>query len=119
LPSLGESSSPRMESSVDFPQPEGPAMEMYVPFLISRCISDKACVSTSSVKKTFFTPSILINVPFASAMYPPLCSVYVKITETVPRNPPYFVLISRQHQKSHSYRKATIGCTRVARLAGR
>src|SRR5689334_22180856 len=61
-----------MESSVDLPQPDGPAIEMYVPFLISRWISSSACVSTSSVKKTFFTPSILMSVPFASAIASPL-----------------------------------------------
>src|SRR6266404_7429135 len=72
MPSVGESSSPRMDSSVDLPQPEGPAIEMYVPFLISRWISSSACVSTSSVKKTFFTPSILMSVPFASAIASPL-----------------------------------------------
>src|SRR6266849_2528016 len=61
-----------MDSSVDLPQPEGPAIEMYVPFLISRWISSSAWVSTSSVKKTFFTPSILMSVPFASAIASPL-----------------------------------------------
>jgi hypothetical protein len=30
-PSVGESSRPMMESSVDFPQPEGPAIETYSP----------------------------------------------------------------------------------------
>ena len=35
-PPVGESSSPRIESNVDLPQPEGPAIEMYCPFLISR-----------------------------------------------------------------------------------
>src|SRR2546429_662862 len=48
-PPVGESRRPRMESNVDLPQPEGPAIEMYCPFLISRWISDRACVSTSSV----------------------------------------------------------------------
>src|SRR5579864_7053674 len=75
MPSVGESSRPRMDSNVDLPQPEGPAIEMYVPFLISRWISSSACVSTSSVKKTFFTPSILMSVPFASAIASPLNQV--------------------------------------------
>ena len=35
-PSVGESSRPRIESSVDLPQPEGPAMETYSPWLMSR-----------------------------------------------------------------------------------
>src|SRR5882724_9351974 len=74
-----------MESSVDFPQPEGPAMEMYVPFLISRCISDRACVSTSSVKKTFFTPSILITFPFALAMVSPSNGIYESHLANVPK----------------------------------
>ncbi len=48
-PSVGESSRPRMESSVDLPQPDGPAIEMYSPFLMSRWMPESACVSTSSV----------------------------------------------------------------------
>ncbi len=32
-PSVGESSKPRIDSSVDLPQPDGPAMEMYSPVL--------------------------------------------------------------------------------------
>src|SRR5688572_19345251 len=62
LPSVGESRSPRIDSSVDFPQPDGPAMAMYSPLLISRWIPASACVSTSSVKKTFVTPSRWISV---------------------------------------------------------
>src|SRR6476646_10819505 len=46
-----------MESSVDLPHPEGPAIAMYSPLLISRWMPARACVSTSSVKKTFVTPS--------------------------------------------------------------
>jgi hypothetical protein len=52
LPSEGVSSRPRMDSRVVLPQPEGPAMETYSPFLISRWIPDRAWVSTSSVRKT-------------------------------------------------------------------
>ena len=62
LPSVGESSSPRIESSVDLPQPDGPAMAMYSPLLISRWIPASAWVSTSSVKNTFVTPSRWISV---------------------------------------------------------
>ena len=61
-PSVGESSSPRIESSVDFPQPEGPEIEKYSPFLISRCTPASACVSISSVRKTLVTPSRRISV---------------------------------------------------------
>src|SRR4051812_33799788 len=57
LPSVGESSRPRIDRSVDLPQPDGPAMAMYSPLLISRWIPARACVSTSSVKNTFVTPS--------------------------------------------------------------
>src|SRR5918994_1560029 len=57
LPSVGESSSPRIDSSVDLPQPDGPAIAMYSPLLISRWMPARACVSTSSVKNTFVTPS--------------------------------------------------------------
>ena len=60
-PSEGESSSPKMESNVDFPQPEGPEMATYSPLLISRCTCERACVSTSSVTKTFVTPSIVMS----------------------------------------------------------
>src|SRR4029450_3294674 len=62
LPSVGESSRPRIDSSVDLPHPEGPAMAMYSPVLISRWIPASACVSTSSVKKTLVTPSRWISV---------------------------------------------------------
>src|SRR6266481_1813789 len=102
MPSVGESSRPRMDSSVDLPQPEGPAIEMYVPFLISRWISSSACVSTSSVKKTFFTPSILMSVPFASAIASPLnqysysrnsCSTTPGFKKSVPS------LVAQRHQR--------------------
>src|SRR4029077_18709392 len=56
-PSLGESSRPRIDSRVDLPHPEGPAIETYSPFPISMWTSESAWVSTSSVKKTFVTPS--------------------------------------------------------------
>src|SRR5437868_6377690 len=72
-PSVGESSSPRSESSVDLPQPEGPALETYSPCAISRWPPDSACVSTSSVKKTFVTPSSLMTgCPFVLMPLPSL-----------------------------------------------
>src|SRR2546422_1068870 len=57
LPSEGVSSSPRIASSVDFPQPEGPEMDTYSPRWISRWIPASACVSTSSVVNTLVTLS--------------------------------------------------------------
>src|SRR5690242_14165569 len=44
-----------MASSVDLPQPDGPAIERYSPFLTSKWTLDSACVSTSSVTKTLLT----------------------------------------------------------------
>ena len=57
LPSDGESSRPRIDSSVDLPQPDGPEMATYSPCLISMWMPERACVSTSSVKNTFLMPS--------------------------------------------------------------
>ncbi len=62
---MGVSSKPRIASSVDFPQPEGPEIETYSPRRNSRWIPASACVSTSSVTKTFVTPSICNNGSFA------------------------------------------------------
>src|SRR5512134_2464839 len=73
LPSVGESSRPRSESRVDFPQPEGPAIDTYAPWAISRCTPERACVSTSSVKKTFVTPSSLMTgCPFELMRFSPI-----------------------------------------------
>src|SRR4051794_40949276 len=55
-PRVGESSRPRIESSVDLPQPEGPAMDTYCPRSIVSEMFDSACVSTSSVTKTLVMP---------------------------------------------------------------
>ena len=49
LPSVGVSSRPRIESSVDLPQPDGPAIDTYSPLAISMLMLSRACVSTSSV----------------------------------------------------------------------
>ncbi len=57
MPSLGVSSRPRMASSVDLPQPDGPEIDTYSPFLMSRWIPARAWVSTSSVRNTLVTPS--------------------------------------------------------------
>ena len=40
-PSVGESSRPRIDSSVDLPQPDGPAIETYSPLPISTSMLDK------------------------------------------------------------------------------
>src|SRR6185436_19179299 len=70
-PSVGESSRPRIDRSVDLPQPDGPAIDTYSPLLICRWIPESACVSTSSVKKTFVTPSSLISAcPFSAIVSP-------------------------------------------------
>src|SRR5690349_5825874 len=50
-----------MESSVDLPQPDGPEIETYSPRSIRRSIPASACVSTSSVRKTFVNPSSSIT----------------------------------------------------------
>src|SRR4051794_32094104 len=44
-----------MASSVDLPQPDGPEIERYSPFLTSKWMLWRACVSTSSVTKTLLT----------------------------------------------------------------
>src|SRR6185436_2220638 len=62
LPSEGVSRRPRIDSRVVLPQPDGPAIETYSPFLISRWIPERAWVSTSSVRKTLVTPSRSIKV---------------------------------------------------------
>src|SRR5262249_18099174 len=45
-PSVAVSSRPRIESSVDLPQPEGPEIDTYSPRWISMCTPESACVST-------------------------------------------------------------------------
>ena len=62
VPSLGVSRSPRIESNVVFPQPDGPEMATYSPSVTEKCTSASACVSTSSVRNTFLIPSSLMRV---------------------------------------------------------
>jgi hypothetical protein len=50
-----------MASSVDLPQPEGPAMETYSPSRMSRWMSERAWVYTSSVVNTLRMPSSLMR----------------------------------------------------------
>src|SRR5262252_6003242 len=52
----GESSRPRIDSSVDLPHPDGPEIATYSPRPISTSIFASACVSTSSVTNTLVTP---------------------------------------------------------------
>src|SRR5438874_2288057 len=52
---VGSSSSPRMASKVDLPQPDGPEIDRYSPFFTSKWMLWRACVSTSSVTKTLLT----------------------------------------------------------------
>src|SRR5262245_4162815 len=64
----GVSSRPRIESRVDLPQPDGPAIDTYSPRPIVMSIAASAWVSTSSVRKTLLTPSNLIS----GSMLPPV-----------------------------------------------
>src|ERR1039457_3751107 len=60
-----------MARSVDFPQPDGPEIEMYSPLFIDRWMPARACVSTSSVTKTFLTSSSeMSDVPFPTMCAP-------------------------------------------------
>src|SRR5687768_4306769 len=61
VPQVGESSSPKIESNVDLPQPDGPEMETNSPRRTSKSISLRACVSNSSVWYTLLTCSIRIS----------------------------------------------------------
>src|SRR6476646_9869394 len=60
-PFVGESSRPRIDRSVDLPHPDGPEIDTYSPRPISRLTSSSACVSTSSVTKSFVRWSSLIT----------------------------------------------------------
>src|SRR5947199_1241427 len=71
LPSLGVSSSPRIDSSVVLPQPEGPAIDTYSPLRISMWMPDSAWVSTSSVMNTLTTPSSWISDSDVAVIVPP------------------------------------------------
>src|SRR5882724_6068000 len=57
-----------MESRVDLPQPDGPAMATYSPLRMSMWMPERACVSTSSVRNTLVTPSSLIRDSAVEAM---------------------------------------------------
>src|SRR5205814_6455903 len=67
-PDVGASSSARIDSSVDLPQPDGPETEMYSPRSMSRVTSSSARVSSSaSPLNTLLTPSSRISGRFGSA----------------------------------------------------
>ncbi len=60
-----------MDSRVDLPQPDGPDTVTNSPWEMSRCTSARAWVSTSSVMKTFLSPSMRISGwPLSSMMSP-------------------------------------------------
>src|SRR5438093_10381498 len=68
-PLVAESSRPRIDRSVDLPHPEGPAMDTYSPLATSRLTSDRACVSTSSVRNTLATDfNLMTLVPLVDVM---------------------------------------------------
>src|SRR5467141_943851 len=91
-PSVGESRRPRIDRSVDLPHPDGPAIETYSPLLIKRWIPESACVSTSSVKKTFVTPSSLISACPLSAMLSPVGRALQARRSALLKGAPYVVL---------------------------
>ena len=66
----GVSSRPRIERSVDLPQPDGPAIDTYSPRPIAISTPARACVSTSSVRKTLLTPASLISASIWSSKTP-------------------------------------------------
>src|SRR5260370_6157736 len=69
-PSDGESSKPRIARSVDFPQPEGPAIETNSPRSMSRWIPARAWVSTSWVLKTLLRFSRWMRAGMVSLRFP-------------------------------------------------
>ena len=58
---VGVSSRPRIDSSVDLPQPDGPAIATYSPKSIVRWMPSRAWVSISSPSKTLRMPSSRIS----------------------------------------------------------
>src|ERR1700722_2047927 len=71
-PCVGVSRSPRIESNVDLPHPDGPAIDTYSPRPMWTLTFDSACVSTSSVEKTLVRSCSLMtgggSVPFMSPL---------------------------------------------------
>jgi hypothetical protein len=80
-----------MASSVDLPQPEGPAIDRYSPFATSMWMPDSACVSTSSVTKTLLTFSSRISgcEPLSIVIYP----FYEKRENLVQTNPVVVIVL--------------------------
>src|SRR5260221_924596 len=73
-PCVGESRRPRIESKVDLPQPDGPAIDTYSPRSICTLTFDSACVSTSSVENTLVRSCSLMTggAPFGLIVPAPL-----------------------------------------------
>src|SRR5713101_3570623 len=85
-PLLAESSSPRIDRSVDLPHPDGPAIDTYSPFATSRLTSDNACVSTSSVKNTLSTDfNLITGAAGADVIVTSLLAIEVERDRTHPR----------------------------------
>src|SRR5688572_8662348 len=65
VPAVGLSMRPRMCSSVDFPQPDGPMIETNCPASSSSLTASSAVVSTRSVRKSFcrFSVSMIMGFP--------------------------------------------------------
>src|SRR5580765_7961605 len=103
-PLEAESSRPSIDSSVDLPQPDGPAIDTYSPFATSRLTSESACVSTSSVRKTLATDFNLITLfPLVDVM---LASRAVVIEVERDRTHPRRTYPTRQPDRPRSGRKA-------------
>src|SRR5437764_8920315 len=84
-PSVGGSRRPRIERSVDFPHPEGPPIETYSPRSISTLTFDNACVSTSSVAKTFVRSWSLMTGGGVFGVMHPTPLLKTNAIESVPR----------------------------------
>ncbi len=61
-----------IDSRVDLPPPDGPAMVTKSPLSIWRWTSDRAWVSTSSVRNTFLTPAIWMSEFLSVICVPPV-----------------------------------------------
>src|SRR5271157_2792360 len=87
-----------MASSVDLPQPEGPAIDRYSPFATSTWMLDSACVSTSSVTKTLLTFSSRISgcEPLSIVIYP-----FYENRENLVQTNPVGIVVLRHVRKNH------------------
>src|ERR1035437_3499516 len=87
-----------MASSVDLPQPEGPAIDRYSPFATSMWIADSACVSTSSVTKTLLTFSSRSSgcEPLSIVIYP-----FYENRENLVQSNPIVIIVLRHVRENH------------------